>query len=373
MLAASTTAFAEEGNAAHCATVQTVQGPWRQGVMKLQFSKSCVSLLLAIMWGTLSPLLGQAQSPADSQTQAPGAEPADPQLKPDPIEALRKFEPAADEEYTLGRGDEITIDVAGRPELQAKLVIGPDGRISLPLAGEMMMAGLTRADAAKAVETALAPYYANLAVQITVTRYTANRVLVLGAVEHPGSFTFESTPTLLQALTQGGLPKTGPNQIADVPEQCAIYRGSNQVMWVQLKALVESGNPLADLRLRRDDVIYVPNMTEHFVSVLGEVNHPGPVQLTHASTLASVLASAGGTTEKAGMKPRVQVVDSKTGKSRVLSMNDVLNPVKSSEIALKPGDIVFVPRSGWYQATYFLERVAPLAELTTMLLLDNHL
>ncbi len=335
--------------------------------------KSCISLLLAIAWGPVCLLYGQEPGAAAAQVQTPAAQSPDPQLKPDPIEALRKFEPAADEEYTLGRGDEITIDVTGRPELQAKLVIGPDGRISLPLAGEVMLAGLTRADSAKAIEAVLGPYYANLAVQITVTKYTANRVLVLGAVDRPGSYTFESTPTLLQALTQGGLPKTGPNQIPDVPEQCAIYRGDNQVMWVQLKALVESGNPLADLRLRRDDVIYVPNMTERFVSVLGEVNHPGPVQLTHASTLASVLASAGGTTEKAGMKPRVQVVDSKTGKSRVLSMNDVLNITKSSEITLKPGDIVFVPRSGWYQATYFLERVAPLAELTTMLLLDNHL
>jgi polysaccharide export outer membrane protein len=335
--------------------------------------KSWVILLLAMVWGPVCALHGQAQNPATPQAQAENAQPPDPQLKPDPIEALRKFEPAADEEYTLGRGDEITVDVSGRPELQSKLVIGPDGRISLPLTGEVMVAGLSRAESAQKIEAALAPYYANLAVQITVTKYTANRVLVLGAIDHPGSFTFESTPTLLEALTRGGLPKTGPNQIPDVPEQCAIYRGSNQVMWVQLKALVESGNPLADLRLRRDDVIYVPNLTERFVSVLGEVNHPGPVQLTHASTLASVLASAGGTTEKAGMKPRVQVVDSKTGKSRVLSMNDVLNINKSSEITLKPGDIVFVPRSGWYQATYFLERVAPLAELTTMLLLDNHL
>jgi len=329
--------------------------------------------MLAIVLGPVCAVHGQAPSASVPQSEAPAAQPPDPQLKPNPLDALRKFEPSADEEYTLGRGDEITVDVAGRPDLQAKLVIGPDGRISLPVAGEIMVAGLSRADSAKAVEEALATYYSNLAVQITVTKYTANRVLVLGAVDHPGSFTFEGTPTLLQAITQGGLPKTGPNQIADVPEQCAIYRGSNQVMWVQLRALVESGNPPADLRLRRDDVIYVPNMTEHFVSVLGEVNHPGPVQLTHASTLASILATAGGTTEKAGMKPRVQVVDSATGKSRVLSMNDVFNPAKSSEITLKPGDIIFVPRSGWYQATYFLERVAPLAELTTMLLLDNHL
>ena len=334
--------------------------------MKDQAYKSCACLLLAIGCGLACAHPVHAQDNVAPAPQARATQPPDPQLKPDPIAALRKFEPAADEEYRLGRGDEITIDFSGRPDLQAKLVIGPDGRISLPLAGEVLLAEMTRQDAAKAVETALSNYYSNLDVQVTVTRYTANRVLVLGAVEHPGSFTFESTPTLLDALTRGGLPKTLANAVPDVPEQCAIYRGNSEVMWVQLKQLIESGNPLADLRLRRDDVVYVPSMSEHFVSVLGEVEHPGPIQLTHGSTLASVLASAGGTTEKAGMRPRIQIVDPSTGKSQTVSMNDVLNPAKTLEITLKPGDIVYVNRSGWYQASYVLERLAPFASLSTM-------
>lgn len=338
--------------------------------MTLRAQKTLGTILIALTFGSwaIARVQGQDFSPQPLESRS-----SDPQLKPNPIDALRKFEPAADEEYRLGRGDEITVDISGRPDLQAKLVIGPDGRISVPLAGEVMLAGLSRMEGAKALELALSPYYANLAVEVTVTRYTANRVLVLGAVEHPGSFTFEGTPTLLEALTRGGLPKSGASNSPDVPDQCAIYRGNDQVMWVQLRALVESGNPLADLRLRRDDVIYVPNMTEYFVSVLGEVQHPGPVPLTHASSLASVLAAAGGTTEKAGLKPRIQIVDPTAGTSRVLSMSDLLNPARSLEVKLKPGEIIFVPKSGWYQATYFLERVAPLAELATMVLLDNHI
>ena len=351
--------------------------------MKDRANKSWAHLMLAIAWGTACVTGGVAQeSPANAPqtrtapaagTDAKSAQPSDPQLKPDPVEELRKFEPAADEEYRLGKGDEITVDISGRPDLQAKLVIGPDGRITLPLAGEMKMAELTREEAAKTLETALSKYYSNLDVQVTVTKYTANRVLVLGAVEHPGSFTFDSTPTLLDALTRGGLPKTLANAVPDVPEQCAIYRGNNQVVWVQLKELIESGNPLADLRLRRDDVVYVPNMSEHFVSVLGEVQHPGPVQLTHGSTLASVLATAGGFTEKAGMKPRIQIVDPSTGKSQIVSMNDLLKqPGKSLEITLKPGEMVYVLRSGWYQATYFLERLAPFASMSTLFVWYMH-
>jgi polysaccharide export outer membrane protein len=233
------------------------------------------------------------------------------------------------------------------------------------------MAGLTRTEAAKSIESALKSYYDNLAVQVSVTKYTANRILVLGAVDHPGIFTFDGTPTLLEALARGGV-ESGPSKseqgvgVNQVPERCAIYRGQDQVVWVELKALMESGNALADLRLRRDDVVYVPSMADRFVSVLGEVQHPGAVPLIHNSTLASVLAGAGGITEKAGNKPHIQIVDPSTGTSRVIAFTDVLDPAKSLEVTLKPGEIVYIPRSGFNRATYVLQQLNPLVELMTM-------
>lgn len=310
------------------------------------------AVLLAIV-GWMSGAV-DAQSPPGPQQEA---EP-DPQLKTSPLETLRNFEPASDEEYRLGRGDEIIVDFVGRADLAAKLVIGPDGRITLPLAGDLMLAGKTREQAAKDIDAALSSYYTNLAAQVTVTKYTANKVLVLGAVERPGVVTFDAAPTLLEALSRSGL-QTGPNKASRIPERCAIYRGHDEVMWIDLKTLIDSGNSMADLRLRRDDVIYVPNGGEPFVSVLGQVQHPGAVPLTGSSTLASVLASAGGFTEPAGNKPHIQIVDPATNTSRIISFNDVLNPSKTLEITLKAGEIIFVPQSGFYRATYSIERLSP--------------
>ena len=322
---------------------------------------------------------GQAASQAQdlqSPGQQSGTEPPDPQLKPNPLETLRNFEPAADEEYRLGKGDEIAVDFVGRPDLSAKLVIGPDGRITLPLAGDLMLSGQTRGEAAKSIESALSSYYSNLSAQVSVTKYTANRVLLLGAVAHPGMITFDGTPTLLEALSRGGMETgtnngstTVPSKPAQIPERCAIYRGQNQVVWVELRALIESGNTLADLRLRRDDVIYVPSMAERFVSVLGEVGHPGAIPLTNNSTLASVLAEAGGFTNKAGGKPHIQIVDPAKGTSRVISFNDVLNPVKSLEITLRPGEIIYVPMSGFNKAAYVMEKINPMTSVATMAML----
>jgi polysaccharide biosynthesis/export protein len=329
-------------------------------------SMTVVSLLMVAASGYCAGQQGTAAPAAAAQAVTHAQEPPDPQLKPNPLEALRKFEPPADEEYRLGRGDEITIDFAGRPELQAKLVVGPDGRITLPLAGEVMVANLTREQAARKVEQALTAYYANLSAMITVTKYTANRVLVLGAVDHPGPITFDGSPTLLEAITRGGLPTAGPEKRPQIPDRCTIYRGSDQVMTVQLRALVDSGNPLADLRLRRDDVVYVPDPAERFVSVLGEVNHPGAVALLSNTTLPKVLADAGGITEKAGSKPKVVIIDPSTGSRRTVEFKDLLNPTKSLEVTLKPGEIIYIPQSGFYHATWYLERLNPFAELATL-------
>jgi len=342
--------------------------------------RSIITCVLVVLLG-VSGLEAQAPvNPPANPMDAPlnqgappdqgGPQASDPQLKPNPLEALRGFEPPADEEYRLGRGDEITVDFPGRPTMQAKLVIGPDGRITLPLAGDLVLAGLTRQEAAKAIEAALATYYTNLSAQVTVTKYTANHVLVLGAVTNPGLVTFDGTPTLLGALTRAGMA-TGPDKIAQIPDRCAIYRGQNQVVWVELKSLMQAGNGLADLRLRRDDVVYVPSNSERFVSVLGEVQKPGAVPLSSNSTLASVLAQSGGFTGKAGNKPHIQIVDPSTGTSRVISFNDLLNPAKALEITLHPGEMIYVPQSGFARATYFLERLNPLITASTFALFSG--
>jgi polysaccharide export outer membrane protein len=341
--------------------------------MKDRIGIVCILLLLsgAVGLEAQEPAQIQAEIQGKIQAHEAGRGTSEPSLKPNPLETLRNFEPAADEEYRLGKGDEIIVDFPGRPEMQAKVVIGPDGRISLPLAGEVKLGELTRSEAAKTVQSALATYYSNLSVQISVSKYTANRVLLLGSVDHPGMLTFDGTPTLLETLARGGV-ETGPSfngqthGTNQIPERCAIYRGSDQVVWVELKALIESGNSLADLRLRRDDVVYVPNAAERFVSVLGEVQHPGAVPLVHNSTLASVLAGAGGITEKAGNTPRIQIVDPTSGTSRTVTFKDVLDPIKSLEVTLRPGEIVYVPRSGFARVTYYIERLNPLINVMSI-------
>ena len=328
-----------------------------------------------------------AQNTAPGTPQAGATRPgAVSPLRTNPEIALREFEPQANQPYELGRGDEISIDVSGRPELNSKQTIGPDGKITIPLAGSIMLADRTREAAAVAVSEALAPFYSRVNVTIGVEKYTSNKVLLLGAVEHPGVETFDSPPTLLEVVTRGGASRSSGGSFGSggsgtggsafnvngdarpsgigVPERVAIYRGSDKVIWVELKSLLDSGSPLADMRLKRDDIVYVPSASEQYVSMLGEVQHPGALQLESTSTLAKLIALSGGLTVMAGRFPEIQIIQPATGRTRTISFKQVLQP-GTLDLTLHSGDIVYIPRDGLNRAAYVLEKISPLVTLFT--------
>jgi polysaccharide export outer membrane protein len=300
---------------------------------------------------------------------------------PATTEALQAFEAGADEEYELGSGDEITIDVNGRPELSGKRTIGPDGRITLPVAGDLKLAGKTRGQAGKDIQAALSTYYQDITVSLSVDRYTSNHILVLGAVEHPGLMLFDDAPTLLEVIARSGSAQasaaTSPNGLSPqagslapvtVPERCVLYRKGQAVLTVELRKLLKDGDPLANLRLKRDDIVFVPGDSP-YVSVLGNVMHAGLVRLDSTSTLPQILAQSGGLSDKSGRYPKILIVHpgagSAAGSMETVSFKDVLDP-KPHPLDLHSGDIIYVPESGFNRASDSLQKISPLLTLITL-------
>jgi len=291
---------------------------------------------------------------AQSQTETPS-----PALKVTPLRELESTQPKDGDQYQLGSGDEITLTVIGRPELSGLHTIGPDGRITLPIAGSVAVGGMSRDDASDVIVKSLGKYYETPAATITVTKYGSNRILLLGDIEHPGPQYFDGSPTLLEAVTRGGaLLSADKNK--RMPSVCFIYRGTNQIGEIHLKEVAQSG----DIRLRRNDTIYIPGDNERLISVLGEVKTPGPVVLKEDSTLATLLADAVGITEQAG-NPEIHIFNPNKGTVAYVHFKDLIRP-KGKEVTLVPGDIVYVPRSGIARFGYVLQQLAPMAQIATV-------
>ena len=334
-------------------------------------------LMCALAWSLCAASLtaqGPAtQSPAPAAPAAVAPQPNGPALTIRDQKTLESFEPALNEEYTLGAGDEITLTAPGRPELTGKQTVGPDGMISLNPVGAIHVADLTREGAAKTIEGRLEKYYNDPSVTISVDKYSSNRVRVLGYVQHPGEIAFEGTPTLLDAIGRAGLlsPTVTANGVATnvgpgIPETCTIYRGNDTAVQVELRKLLISGSVLADMRLRRNDIVYVPQPQQLFVSVLGEVAKPGTVPLTSESTLTSVLAEAGCCSESSGFNPLIHILQTSTGKDIKVHYKQLMTLSGQTEFTLHSGDVILVPKTAFNNATYVLQRVSPIATMVSL-------
>ncbi len=325
--------------------------------LNVPFGMTLVLLLAGSSYAQqTTPRLDETQAVADASSS--NASPR-PQLKPNPLIALQQSEPALEEAYDLGAGDTIKLYVAGHPELSRDYIVGPDGFITIDVAGSVKVGNLTREAAAKAVHDTLAAYYVEPAVTIGVEKYGSNTIMIFGNVQRPGILAYDgTTPTLLDAIGRGGL-LINPSSRDGLPERCIIYRGSDTVLEVQLALLLRSGSPLSDIRLRRGDKIFIPVDRTNFVSVLGQVGKPGPVAITPGLDLKMALSEAGGLKDEAGDNPTVHVIQAASNRQVNISYKELMTSRGGSEITLQAGDVISIPKSTFNKIGYVLTKLSP--------------
>jgi polysaccharide biosynthesis/export protein len=356
--------FSSGFSAVPSSTSSSVSSPLPSRPAVLSAAFSLTALLVATLSFCCSPAAAQApsQTPLVPGGAQPSGAPASGSLELQRRGVdLESSQPDVHEQYLLGGGDEITVTVAGRPELSGNHIVGPDGRITLPMVGSLDLGEKSRDEAAAAIDDALGKYYSGKVLStVQVTKYGSNHVLLLGAVEHAGVINFDQPPTLLQVITQGGA--LSGSKSGGTPKRCVVFRGQNQVMNVNISERLDGQKALNDIRLRRNDIVYVPANQESLISVLGEVFHPGAVELTPQSTLVSLLADSGGITPQAG-NPEILIVEPSTGRRQQIKFKELLKLQKSADITLHDGDIVYVPRSGLATVGFTLQQISPITQL----------
>ena len=275
-----------------------------------------------------------------------------------PADMIRQFEAPAVTAYTLEPGDEITVTVWNRPELSGTQTIGPDGKITIPLSGPLKIAGLTREDCQDAIKRALVSYYPDIAVTLRVDHYSSFQIFVLGRVGTPGALNFDKQPTLLEVLTRAaGLPIGGIGADKAGLVRCAIFRGQDKIVWIDLKELLSQGNLSLNIRLGRRDLVYLPDADDQLVYVLGNVKSPGAFRLTPAMSFLDALSLAGGPTDDASVS-KIAVVRASSGEKRQVAMRDLLAGKAELNYSLEEGDIIYVPRRGLASFGYVLQKVS---------------
>lgn len=157
-------------------------------------------------------------------------------------------------EYQIGREDVIAVEVWKDPALSAKVPVRPDGKITLPMIGELDAEGRTTEDLRKEIADKLKPFVEQPVVSVMVSEINAARFYVLGEVAHPGAFPVRGRLTVVQALAMAG----GPTEFAN-DRRVVVIRNSDgkQTRYKVDTREVLAGNAPA-LTLVPGDTVFVP-------------------------------------------------------------------------------------------------------------------
>ncbi len=157
--------------------------------------------------------------------------------------------------YRLEAGDDIEIKFHYNPELNERVIIRPDGRIAMPLIGDLQAAGMTPEDLSQTLEKKFADEVRTPKVVVQIRSYANRRIFVGGEVLHPGTFALVGQQTVLSALLEaGGLIRT-----SDRAQVTLIRRTADgpQARIVKLKAASGMSPEAASVAMQPYDVIVV--------------------------------------------------------------------------------------------------------------------
>ena len=221
------------------------------------------------------------------------------------------FEPnenqATPENYRLGPGDEVIIDIWGENERSLREEISPEGNIMVEQVGPVYLNGLTIKEANAKLRGVFGQIYAGVSgdspaseVRVTLGRLRTIQVNVMGEVEMPGTYRLSSFATVFHALYQAG----GVTDIGTL-RNIRVLRSGREVESVDIYKYLFHGDSKDDIRLEEGDIVLVPSY-DLLVEVTGCVKRPMRYEMEAGEPLSQLLAYAGGFTGDAyGREVRV--------------------------------------------------------------------
>ncbi len=204
------------------------------------------------------------------------------------------FEPnmniATPEDYILGPGDVVYLDVYGASQRTDEITISPDGDINIEGYGPVQVSGLTVSRANQRLRSELGTRYANSSIRLTVGQTRSILINVMGEVVMPGTYTLSAFATVFHALYMAG----GVNDIGTLRD-IKVYRNNKLITSVDIYDYILNGKLSGNVRLADNDVIVV-GPYDCLVDITGKVKRPMFYEMRKDESLGTLLKYAGGFT-----------------------------------------------------------------------------
>ncbi|MFH5831665.1 SLBB domain-containing protein [Halalkalibaculum sp. DA384] len=239
------------------------------------------------------------------------------------------------EDYQLGPGDEIVIDIWGAAEQTYQLTVSPEGTITVANLGPIYLNGLSIQDARERIRSALTKIYSGLEAsegeptdtqaRISLGNIRSINVTVLGEARFPGTYTLPSLATVFNALYSAG----GPDSTGTFRE-IEVIRGDSVAATLDIYDFLVYGDQSDNIRLRDQDIIKIDPYLSR-VELKGKTKRTGFFELKEEETVQDLITFAGGFSENAYTK-RIKVVSNTESQKRI---DDIEYPGQRN---FRPGD-----------------------------------
>ena len=240
--------------------------------------------------------------------------------------------------YRLGAGDQLAIQLFGSESDQYDLQITRDGQVSFPKLGPITVAGLTYEDARELIQSRVKEQIIGAQATISMGRLRAINIFMAGEVAVPGAYSVSALTTITQALFQAG----GIGDIGSL-RNIQVKRNGLTVETFDVYQLLLKGDASGDVRLQSGDVVFVPPYAG-IVDVEGAVKRPMIYEFIDGESVTDAVSMAGGLNQDA-YSAAIAVVSKAVGKSLPGAKNIDLTQAERVSTGLRDGDKIRVPQS----------------------------
>ncbi|ABQ26544.1 polysaccharide biosynthesis/export family protein [Geotalea uraniireducens] len=256
-------------------------------------------------------------------------------------------------DYIIGEGDGLDISVWGVKELNVTVRVRPDGKITIPGLGDVKATGVTPLELQATLGAKFKELVKNPIVTVSVREITNSKVYVFGGGVNSGVYDLNRRTTLLQLLcvignsTVSGAANRNTSagagaKVADY-KKAYILRNGKKLKQDFYKLFVD-GDVSEDIVIETNDAIFIPQLLEKNIYVLGAVNTPKVIEYREGMTIMEAVLESGGFTKFA--KQNDTEILRKDGKKEIsisIKAKDLINDGDLEQnVKLKPGDYVVV-------------------------------
>lgn len=217
------------------------------------------------------------------------------------------------EDYKLGPGDEIVIDIWGASQASLQQIISPEGSIVVDRLGPVYLNGMTIREANSYIQQKFSSVYSGIGneggssqIKLTLGQIRTIQINILGEVAVPGTYALSSLSSVFHALYNAG----GINDIGSL-RSIQLYRKGKLIKTIDIYQYLLNGNASGETRLMDGDIIMVPPYIS-LVEIVGKIKRPMFYEMTVTETLSDLIKYSGGFTGDA-YKEKIDITR-KTGK-----------------------------------------------------------